>query len=127
MCGAVKVAATARKPVVAACHCDMCRQWASGPFMSVSCQTVDFQGSESVGRIRSSDAAERGFCTKCGSNLFYHRTGSDAYQVAAGLFDDTSELRLSLQLFVDEKPRFYDFANETRMMTAAQFAEAARR
>lgn len=126
LCGAVGLTATTRKPAVVACHCDMCRRWASGPFMSVSCLTVDFAGAQSVGRIRSSDAAERGFCTQCGSNLYYRRSGSDVYQIAAGLFEETSGLGLSLQLFVDEKPHFYDFANDTKTMTGDQFAKAVR-
>jgi hypothetical protein len=70
LCGAVKVAANANKPMVAVCHCEMCRRWSSGPFMEVDCQQVVFEGEENIRRIRSSEWAERGFCTRCGSNLF---------------------------------------------------------
>jgi hypothetical protein len=120
MCGAVKFSATAKKPSVVACHCEMCRRWSAGPFMALNCQTVTFEGQEDIGRIRSSDWAERGFCTKCGSNLFYHIVESSDYQIAAGLFDDQSMLRMSLQVFTDSKPEFYEFANETKMMTSAE-------
>ncbi|MEM9471851.1 MAG: GFA family protein [Pseudomonadota bacterium] len=120
MCGAVRFSANAKKPSVVACHCDMCRRWSAGPFMSVSCNEVAFENSEAIGRIRSSDWAERGFCSKCGSNLFYHIVEASDYQMAAGLFDDQSKLRMSLQLFTDFKPELYDFANETKMMTGAE-------
>ena len=120
LCGAVKLTATAKKPSVVACHCDMCRRWSAGPFMALNCQTVIFEGEENVNRIRSSDWAERGFCAQCGSNLFYHIVDSGDYQVAAGLFNDQSMLRLSLQVFTDHKPAFYEFANETKMMTEAE-------
>ncbi len=120
MCGAVEFTATAEKPSVVACHCDMCRRWSAGPFMALNCQTVIFEGEDNVGRIRSSDWAERGFCTRCGSNLFYHLVDSTDYQVAAGLFDEQSMLRMSLQVFTDRKPSFYEFANETKMMTGAE-------
>lgn len=120
MCGAVGFSARVDKPSVVACHCDMCRRWSSGPFMAVNCREVTFTGEDNVSRIRSSDWAERGFCSKCGSNLFYHIVGKDDYQIAAGLFDDQSTLRLSLQVFSDAKPGFYDFANQTRMMTEAE-------
>jgi hypothetical protein len=120
MCGAIKFSATAKKPSVVACHCDMCRRWSAGPFMALNCQTVTFESQENIGRIRSSDWAERGFCTKCGSNLFYHIVESSDYQIAAGLFDDQSKLRMSLQVFTDFKPEFYEFANETKMMTGAE-------
>ena len=124
LCGAVKVSATAKKPSVAACHCDMCRRWSAGPFMAVNCQSVSFEGDENIGRIRSSDWAERGYCTKCGSNLFYHLVDSSDYQISAGLFDDQSMLRLSLQVFIDSKPQYYEFSNETKTMTAAEVIAA---
>ena len=120
MCGAVRVTATAREPHVAVCHCDMCRRWSAGPFIEVTCQTVTFEDEDKVGRIRSSDWAERGFCTQCGSNLFYHIIDGDDYQVSAGLFDDQSMFRMSLQVFTDRKPQYYEFSNTTRMMTAAE-------
>ncbi|NNE23478.1 MAG: GFA family protein [Rhizobiales bacterium] len=120
MCGAVKLSATAKKPSVVACHCDMCRRWSAGPFMAVNCQTVTFEGQENISRIRSSNWAERGFCAKCGSNLFYHIVESSDYQIAAGLFDDQSMLRMSLQVFADCKPEFYEFSNKTKMMTGAE-------
>ncbi len=120
MCGAVKISASVKKPGVVTCHCDMCRRWSAGPFMAVSCQDVIFEGKENVGRIRSSDWAERGYCTKCGSNLFYHVVESSDYQISAGLFDDQSMLRMSLQVFIDHKPQYYEFSNKTRIMTAAE-------
>lgn len=119
MCGAVKFSATAESPNVVACHCDMCRRWSAGPFLALECQTVSFEGQENIGRIRSSDWAERGFCTNCGSNLFYHIVKSNDYQIAAGLFDDQSMLHMSLQVFTDSRPEFYEFSNETKMMTGA--------
>lgn len=130
MCGAVTFTAIAEKPSVVVCHCDMCRRWSAGPFMAVGCQSVTFEGEENVSRIRSSDWAERGFCSKCGSNLFYHVVESSDYQIAAGLFDDQSNLRLSLQVFTDAKPEFYEFSNQTKMMTGeeliALFSPAAK-
>jgi hypothetical protein len=70
--------------------------------------------------VRSSDWAERGFCNKCGSNLFYHIIDSNEFQISAGLFDDQSGLRLLLQVFVDRKPRFYTLADKTETMTEAE-------
>ncbi|MDH3738091.1 MAG: GFA family protein [Alphaproteobacteria bacterium] len=120
MCGPVKFSATVENPRVAACHCDMCRRWSVGPFMALNCKSVTFENDENIGIIRSSEWAERGFCKNCGSNLFYHIVESSDYQVAAGLFDDQSKLRMSLQVFTDRKPEFYEFANETKMMTGAE-------
>ena len=120
MCGAVRFTATAEQTSVVACHCDMCRRWSAGPFMAVTCQSVSFSGADNISRVRSSDWAERGFCKQCGANLFYHLVESSDYHMAAGLFENSSKLRLSLQLFTDRKPAFYAFANETKMMTEAE-------
>jgi hypothetical protein len=98
----------------------MCRRWSSGPFFEVTCQKVAFEGAENIGRIRSSDWAERGFCTRCGSNLFYHIVDADDYQIAAGLIDDPSALQLTLQVFTDRKPPFYTLAEKTKTMTGAE-------
>lgn len=118
MCGAVRIRCTAIEPKVTACHCDMCRRWSSGPYFEVSCKDVTFEGEENITTIRSSDWAERGFCNKCGSNLFYHIIDSKDFQIAAGAIDDPSDLRLSLQVFTDRKPTFYSLAERTKTMTS---------
>ncbi len=120
LCGAVRFTGTTSQPQVVACHCSMCRRWSSGPYFEVSCQKVAFEGEDSITKIRSSDWAERAFCNRCGSNLFYHLIDSDEFQMAAGLLDDQSDLQLSLQVFIDEKPPFYTLAEKTVTMTAAE-------
>lgn len=126
MCGAVRLTGFAKDAKVGACHCDMCRRWSSGPFFEVSCENVTFEGEDNITKIRSSDWAERAFCKVCGSNLYYHLIDSSEFQIAAGLFDDPSELRLSLQVFADQKPPYYTLADKTETMTAAEvFAACA--
>lgn len=126
LCGAVEISGQADNLDVVACHCDMCRRWSAGPFMEVSCENVVFKGEENVGRVRSSEWAERGFCKACGSNLFYHIMDSNDYQISAGLLDDQSRLQMSLQVFSDNKPPFYALENKTKMMTGAEvFAKYA--
>jgi hypothetical protein len=107
-----------------ACHCEMCRRWGSGPYLSTGVQSIAFEGEENVGRYRSSDWAERGFCAKCGTSLFYRLTGPDHYILSISAFDDQERWQMSSQIFTDEKPDFYDFANRTRMMTGAEVFEA---
>lgn len=120
LCGAVRINGTASEPKATACHCDMCRRWSSGPYFEISCENVTFEGEDNISKIRSSDWAERAFCKRCGSNLFYHLIDSNEFQIAAGLLDDQSGLRLSLQVFIDEKPPFYTLADKTETMTAAE-------
>ena len=41
----------------------------------------------------------------------------------AGSFDNAEDFVLGTQYFIDEKPSFYSFANETQDLTGAQVAE----
>lgn len=89
--------------------------------MSVDCgQDIEFQGQEHIGVYQSSDWAERGFCKECGSHLFYRLKHNQQYIVPAGLFDSGPEATFDHQVFIDEKPHYYSFANDTKNMTAAE-------
>lgn len=126
LCGAVTVTATPASPHVEACHCDMCRRWGGIAFVGVQCgQNVSFTGEEHITRFASSDWAERGFCSKCGSNLFFQFLPTGSYGLLAGLFDDLGEVSMSEEIFIDEKPDYYDFAQDTVKKTGAEtIAEA---
>ena len=75
---------------------------------------------------RSSEWAERGFCHLCGSHLFYLLQATRQHMVPVGLFDACEGLEFDQQVFIDEKPAYYNFANETENLTGAElFAKHA--
>ena len=124
LCGAVRITAKSMSQHVGACHCRMCRKWGGGPLMAVDCGTdVSIEGGEHISVFESSAWAERGFCNKCGSHLFYRLKDSSQHIMPAGLFDDDQTFVFDNQVFIDEKPAFYSFANETKDMTAAEVFE----
>ena len=121
LCGAVKITVSGDLKEVGVCHCGMCRRWSGGPLLGVDVgQDIEIEGKEHVTAYRSSDWAERAFCSKCGSNLYYRIVQADGHILAAGLLDEQGGLEMTTQIFIDEKPAFYDFANETKNMTAAE-------
>ncbi len=121
LCGAVRIVASQASRKVGACHCNMCRRWGCGPYMAVDCGTdVSFEGEQSIKVFDSSDWAERAFCRECGSNLFYRLKQTGGHFVNAGLFNDFTEAVFDHQVFIDEKPDYYDFANQTHNMTGAE-------
>lgn len=121
LCGAVRFEVEEPVTDFGACHCSMCRKWAGGPSLAThNSPNVTFTGEENLERYQSSDWAERGFCKVCGSNLFYHLKPDGEYFMMAGAFDDDSGLEMVSQVFIDEKPDGYAFANETRNMTGAE-------
>jgi len=126
LCGAVSIAATPTKSHIEACHCAMCRRWGGIAFMGVMCgKDVTITGEEHVTRYRSSDWAERGFCRTCGSNLYYRFAPTGSYSFTAGLFDDLDDIPLTEEIFVDEQPPYYSFAQDTVRKTGPEaIAEA---
>ncbi|WP_435101778.1 GFA family protein [Arhodomonas sp. AD133] len=127
LCGAVAIEAAAVDNDMGACHCSMCRKWVGGPLLAVECgRDVRIDGDANVSVFPSSDWAERGFCSRCGTHLFYRLKESGEYMIPPGLFDDGDDWVFKHQIFIDEKPPYYAFANETRDLTAAEvFAQYA--
>lgn len=126
-CGAVKFETDEPITGFTACHCKTCRQWTGGPFMATNCgENVRFEGEENIGKINFSEWAERGFCKVCGSSLYYKLISSGQYFMSLGSFEDQNGLVMKTQVFIDEKPDSYEFANECKVMTGeevfAQFA-----
>lgn len=127
LCGAVKVSFAVAKEVFDACHCGMCRKWGGGPAFTVDAAAqVTFEGEANINRYSSSEWAERGFCKRCGTHLFYHLKGKDFYNFPLGLLEGSERFKFHQQIFVDHKPSNYAFANKTKEMTQAQvFAQYA--
>ncbi|HWV41148.1 GFA family protein [Pseudorhodoplanes sp.] len=121
LCGAVRFTATPANDDVGACHCSICRRWSAGPFMVRDCGTsLKIEDASKAGVYRSSEWAERGFCKTCGTTLYYRLIDKDMYFVSAEAFDDVKTLAFTSQVFIDEKPAYYDFANKTHNMTGAE-------
>ncbi|WGV24572.1 GFA family protein [Halotia branconii] len=127
LCGSVSVSTNSMSNQVGACHCNMCRNWGGGPLLVVKCESdVSFSGDENIGVYQSSKWAERGFCNKCGTHLFYKLIQNNQYFMPVGLFDNCEDLVFDHQVFIDEKPKYYCFANETKNITGAEiFAQFA--
>ena len=121
LCGAVTVCAVPARRHVEACHCTMCRRWNGVAFVGVQCGSeVAIEGEAHVVRYRSSEWAERGFCGRCGSSLFYHYLPLGTYGFTAGLFPDEALLPLSEEIFIDEKPAYYAFDAESAKLTGEE-------
>lgn len=121
LCGAVTVKFSLEVDSYGACHCGMCRKWGGGPGMAVDAGTeVEFEGEEFVSTYGSSEWAERGFCRRCGTHLFHRLKASGFYNIPVGLLDGVEHLELRREIFVDQKPEGYSFANKTQKMTEAE-------
>lgn len=120
LCGAVTITVTAMQAEVDVCHCAMCQRWGGAFFAGVKGEGVTVAGEEAITAYRSSEWAERAFCGTCGSNLWYRFLPTGSRSFLAGLFDLPPGFGIERQIFVDEKPDWYDIAQDSPMMTAEQ-------
>lgn len=123
LCGAVSYTAQLENEEFGACHCEMCRRWTGGINLSFDGgKDVEISG-DSLVRFDSSPWAERGFCGKCGSSLFYRSKANNGYHISVGSLTDKSllsSMKFASQIYIDSKPKSYEFANTTSNMTEAE-------
>ena len=114
-CRGVRYAIAGPLREVVACHCSQCRR-TSGNFVAdtrVLTADLTLTASDTLLWYRSSEQAERGFCGRCGGNLFFRRiTGEHKWtSVTAGSLDPPTHVRLARHIFVADKSDFYDIAD----------------
>ena len=68
-------------------------------------------GGENVTWYRSSEKVQRGFCSICGSVLFWDPVGRDWTAVAMGAFDGPTGVKTKIHVFVAEKGDYYEIAD----------------
>lgn len=112
-CGAVRfeVAGDLRPPD--ACHCVQCRKQSGHYWVSTDVPRADLviQGAEALTWYQSSEKVRRGFCSRCGSALFWDPIRRDTMGVAMGAFDPPTGTKLAIHIFVAEKGDYYDIAD----------------
>lgn len=109
LCGTVTFRGRWGGDALRACHCGQCRRW-SGHVWAAA-ETVDLAIDGPVTWFRSSDRAERGFCPRCGSSLFWRGQGRGGIEVAPGAVDSPTGLRLEGHIFVADKGDYYDITD----------------
>ena len=121
LCGAVTYTAKDVQTDINSCHCGMCRRWNGGPAFAAMVGKVTFEGEENITRYQSSEWAERGFCKRCGANLFFRLKEQDHYVMWMGSFDDQTPFNLVGEIFIDEKPPAYNLAGDHPRLTGEEF------
>lgn len=124
LCGVLAFTATDVELGVHSCHCGMCRRWSGGPAMAASVAGIEFDDDAALCVYSSSEWGERGFCSRCGTSLFFRLKEKPVLAVWAGTFDDPDGLELAGEIFIDEKPGFYEFVGNHPRKTGQEFLEA---
>lgn len=109
LCGGVRYEVTGPLRGVWACHCSQCRRTSGNFVAATQCRRDDLVllSTEPLAWYRSSPAAERGFCTRCGGNLFWRPDGRDVISIMAGTLEPPTGLSIERQMHADDKSDYY--------------------
>ena len=113
LCGAVSFEVDQELSAPDACHCTQCRRHSGHVFAStnVARERLTVRGEESVRWFRSSDKARRGFCSNCGSSLFWDPLELDYVAVAMGAFEKPTGTSLAVHIWVTDKGDYYEIGD----------------
>jgi hypothetical protein len=115
LCGGVAYELTGELRLSVACHCGQCRK-SSGHYWSatqVPAAQFTLTVSETLKWFASSPQAKRGFCSRCGSSLFWmHEGDKGAVSVASGTIDGVTGLITDKHIYVADKGDYYDIADD---------------
>ena len=120
LCGKTQFNVEILNKDVHACHCSMCRRQVSGILMAVdiSPSKLKFTHSEFLEIYNSSEWGERGFCKACGTSLFWRLKNNEYANVNVFALDcSIEEFNLHTEIYIENKPQFYEFKNITQKLT----------
>ena len=109
MCGALHYQVNGPLRPIIACHCIQCRKSSGHYVAATACPTEDLHiDGDTLQWYASSSEAERGFCRRCGSNLFWRQIGANSTFIWAGSIDGPTGLQIAQQMFANSKGDYYD-------------------
>ena len=105
-----------------ACHCTQCRKQTGNFFVGVNVRRTALRvtGGGRVAWYQSSETVRRGFCSNCGSVLFWAPTiaGYEWTGVALGCLDTTAKLTIARHTFVVDKGSYYEIKDDAPQLQA---------
>ncbi|WP_269929573.1 GFA family protein [Aminobacter sp. HY435] len=110
LCGAVSFLTRGPLRGVVYCHCTQCRKQSGHYYAATSVDDgqLEIKGSENITWYAASGFARRGFCSRCGSLLFWKANSEPEISIMAGAFDEAVSLEGSCHIFVGQKGTYYE-------------------
>lgn len=113
LCGAVRFTVAGDLPPPDACHCTQCRKQ-TGHYLAstdVLKTALSIKETGALAWFASSENVRRGFCSTCGSTLFWEPLHRERIAVAMGVFDSPTGTMLGHHIFVADKGDYYDITD----------------
>lgn len=98
---------------VVMCHCQQCRKQ-TGHLVAatrINDNALELTGEEHLTWFAASNDAKRGFCTHCGSVLFWKGSNTTTTAVMAGSLESPTGLETTSHIFTAFKGDYYDIAD----------------
>lgn len=113
-CGLVKYEIYGPLRAVVYCHCDMCRRLSGHFLAATACRHNDFKLTEQSGLkwYQSSKTARRGFCQKCGSNLFWEPESKTHISITTGTLDKPTGLSAATHICTESVGDYYRICDD---------------
>ena len=114
LCGGVRYSVTGALRSVVYCHCSQCRR-TSGHFVAATAVAKDalkVVTDEGLEWFASSKFASRGFCSRCGSSLFWLPKAREYVCIMAGTLDESRGLEAVKHIYVKDKGDYYDLTDD---------------
>lgn len=126
LCGAVTIKVKGEHdPRIGACHCRMCQRWTGGLFLCFTADASAVTVAGEVTRYRSSAFAERAFCPRCGSHLWFNDVEDSgeprSYELMPGLFDSARAWPLRSEIYVDRAIASVQLVGDHRRKSRAEY------
>lgn len=118
LCGSVRYEIHGDLPGIACCHCSKCRKFhghiAAYAMTTVGNLKIVEDGGLTWFRSVTDETPDvyRGFCSECGSSLFWDPRGEDRIAVAAGSLDEPTGLKLLGHSWISQKADYYEINDE---------------
>jgi hypothetical protein len=118
LCGAVRYEITGELRGVVNCHCAKCRRFHGhyGAYTSVKLEQLVLTNQQGLRWYRSvtdeTPNVQRGFCSRCGSSLFWHPKEQERIAIAAGSLDDDTGLATIGHVWLSQKSDYYELCDD---------------
>lgn len=113
LCGAVRYEITGKLREIVNCHCSKCRRFHGhyGAYTSTLEKNLRFIEKQGLKWFDSTKdetpGVRRGFCSVCGSSLFWHPRDWEKISIAAGSLDNPEELATIGHIWTAQTAGYY--------------------
>ena len=113
LCGSVTYRVEGSLRPVVACHCGQCRKQSGLYYAATDASDADLtiKDGGTLTWYAASEDAKRGFCSKCGSALFWKANGSAKTSILAGSLDENPGVTIERHIYCEDKGDFYEITD----------------